>query len=105
MTGNVLTRDEAFRRIRKAETRIRSLGVRRLALFGSVVRDEARLDSDVDVLVEFHAEQRSFDRFIELAEFLESLLGRPVELVTVDALSPILAPFVRAEAQDVLRAA
>ena len=48
-----LTRDEAVRRLQTVESDIRRLGVRRLALFGSVIRNEARSDSDVDVLVEF----------------------------------------------------
>jgi hypothetical protein len=47
------TRDEVIERCTQAEPRIRSLGVRRIALFGSLARGEANADSDVDVLVEF----------------------------------------------------
>jgi predicted nucleotidyltransferase len=87
------------------ESEIRALGVSRLALFGSVARGEARPDSDVDILVEFKPGKKTFDRFLALSELLESLLGRKVELVTFDALSPFLGPRILAEAQDVLRAA
>src|SRR3989304_1927544 len=80
-----------------------SLGVRRLALFGSVLRNEARSDSDVDLLVEFAPGQKSFDRFLALCDLLETLLGHPVELVTTEALSPFLGPPILAEAADVLR--
>jgi predicted nucleotidyltransferase len=105
MTAPALTRTDVLERLLSAEAGIRSHGVRRLALFGSFARDEARSDSDVDLYVEFLPGQKSFDRFIRLAEELEGLLGRPVELVTPEALSPFIGPRIRAEAEDVLRAA
>jgi uncharacterized protein len=101
----MITRDEAVRRLRDAEPEIRRLGVRRLALFGSVLRDEARADSDVDLLVEFAPGEKSFDRFLTLAELLERLLGRPVDLVTIEGLSPYLGPRILAEAANVLHVA
>jgi hypothetical protein len=76
-----------------------------LALFGSVARDAARPDSDVDILVEFTPGARTFDHFLRVAELLERALGHRVELVTTEALSPFLGPRILAEAQDVLRAA
>ena len=75
------------------------------ALFGSVVRGEARPDSDVDLLVEFVPGQKSFDRFMALSDLLERLLGYSVELVTIESLSPFIGPHILAEAADVLRAA
>ncbi len=77
----------------------------RLALFGSVLRGEARPDSDVDILVEFLPGAKSFARFLELSDLLEDILGRPVELVTPEALSPLIGPRILSEAEDVLRAA
>jgi len=81
------------------------LGVQRSALFGSVQRNEARSDSDVDVLVEFAPGQKIFDHLLSLGELLKGALGHRVELVTVDSLSPYLRPYILAEAQDVLLAA
>ncbi|WP_337286349.1 nucleotidyltransferase domain-containing protein [Candidatus Methylomirabilis sp.] len=52
----VRSRKEVFERLKSAEIAIRALGVRRLALFGSFVRETASLESDVDVLVEFEPE-------------------------------------------------
>ncbi len=92
-------------RIVASEPAIRALGVARLALFGSVARGEARPDSDVDLLVQFSPGAKTFDRFLALSELLEALLGRRVELVTTESLSPFLGPRILAEAQDVLRAA
>ncbi len=100
-----LTRDEAIRRLKTVESEIRRLGVRRLALFGSVLRNEARPDSDVDVLVEFTPAEKTFDRFMALADLLEDTLEHPVEVVTTESLSPFIGPHILAEARDVLRAA
>jgi len=63
-----LTREEVPRRLEDADAEILGLGVRRLALFGSVLRNEARPGSDVDFLVEFAPGQKSFDRFLALSE-------------------------------------
>lgn len=65
----------AIRRLRDAEPEIRALGVERLALFGSVLRDEACPESDVDLHVGFAPGTKSFDRFLALAELLEERLG------------------------------
>jgi predicted nucleotidyltransferase len=100
-----LTREQAVGCLLASEREIRALGVERLALFGSVVRGEARPDSDVDLLVQFSPGTKTYDRFLALSELLETRLGRHVELVTMEALSPFLGPRILAEAQDVLRAA
>lgn len=100
-----LTRAQAVSRLLAAESQIRALGVRRLALFGSVARNEATPDSDVDILVHFEPGSKSFDRFLALSELLETSLGRHVDLVTAESLSPFIGPRILAEAQDVLRAA
>ena len=66
---------------------MRALGVKRLALFGSVSRNEARPDSDVDLLVQFLPGTKSYDKFEVLCELLEQRLGRRVEPITTEALS------------------
>jgi predicted nucleotidyltransferase len=100
-----LTRQEACARLALSEHDIRALGVARLALFGSVARDEARPDSDVDLLVQFAPGAKTYERFLALSELLEARLERRVELVTTESLSPFIGPRILAEAQDVLRAA
>ena len=105
MKGFVLTRNEAVQRLKASEADIRALGVQRLALFGSVLRDEAGPDSDVDLLVQFSPGAKTYERFLALSDLLEERLGHRVELVTQEALSPFLGPRIIAESQDVLRAA
>jgi predicted nucleotidyltransferase len=62
-------------------------GIKRLALFGSAARDELHEASDVDVLVEFEG-PATFDGYFGLKDYLEALLGRPVDLVTDRGLKP-----------------
>lgn len=62
-------------------------GISHLALFGSAARDELRQDSDVDLLVEF-AHGPTIEQFFDAQEFLESALGRKVDLVTPTGLKP-----------------
>lgn len=78
----------------------RDFGIRRISLFGSTARDEAREDSDLDILVEFEVGP-TFDSFFGLKFFLEDNLGRKVDLVTPDALKPRMRPVVEREAVDV----
>ncbi|MGE3275067.1 MAG: nucleotidyltransferase family protein [Vicinamibacterales bacterium] len=105
MTPPVLNREQAVERLAACVGEVRALGVARLALFGSVLRGEAGADSDVDLLVQFTPGGKSYARFFALSELLEARLGRRVELVTPEALSPFIGPRILAEAQDVLRAA
>jgi hypothetical protein len=80
---------------------IRALGVDRLSLFGSFTRGEQRPDSDLDVLVEFAPARKSYARFLDLAEWLEQVVGRRVELVTTEGLSPHIGPKILGEAERV----
>jgi uncharacterized protein len=101
----VLSAAETHARLIACAPEIQALGVVRLALFGSVLRGEASPESDVDLLVEFSPGAKSFDAFMALADLLEDRLGRAVELVTPEGLSPTIGPRILAEAKDVVRAA
>jgi len=87
--------------LRANEASIRSYGVRRLGIFGSVAREEHHSGSDVDLLVEFQKGTKTFDNFIHLVFFLEELLGQKVELVTTDSLSPYIGPRILEEVEYV----
>lgn len=78
----------------------RRFAVSRLAVFGSVARDEATDRSDVDVLVDFDG-PASFDGYFGLKEELEALLGTRVDLATRAMLKPRIKPRVEDEAVDV----
>lgn len=97
----VATKQEILHRIQRHREEIRTLGVERLGLFGSFVRGEQGPESDIDLLVRFRPQEKTFDNFMELAFLLEDLLQRRVELVTTEGLSPYLGPHILEEVQDV----
>lgn len=73
--------------------------IRRLALFGSVLRDDFRPESDVDVLVEFERGHVPGLKFFALERELSEILGRKVDLNTAGFLSPYFRGRVLAEAE------
>ena len=75
---------------------ITKFGVKSLQLFGSVARDEATPTSDVDLLVEFNRPVGYFGLFA-LQDYLEKLLGCPVDLGTPDSLKPYIKDRIMGE--------
>ena len=73
--------------------------IRRLAVFGSALRDDFAIDSDVDVLVEFQKGQEPGFAFFDMQDELSELLGRKVELHTPNFLSRYFRDTVLAEAE------
>lgn len=92
-----MKRDEVINLIQAHSQALERFGVQSLDLFGSWARDEARPDSDVDLLVEFRSTP-DFDQFMDLKFFLEDLLHRRVDLVTAAALKPRMRPQVERDA-------
>jgi predicted nucleotidyltransferase len=71
---------------------IRSFGVKEMGIFGSFVRNEMDENSDVDFLVDFYPEKKTYKNFIHLAYFLEDICGRKVEVLTKEGLSKYIGP-------------
>ena len=84
-----MRRDEALAILAAHQEQLKDYGVKSLALFGSVARNEARPESDVDLLVEFSQPVDLFE-FVRLQQYLEAMLDRPVDLGTPDSLKPQL---------------
>ena len=74
--------------------------IRRLAFFGSVLRDDFTPDSDVDVLVEFEPEKTPGFAFFSMEEELSGILARRVDLNTPNSLSKYFRDEVLAEAEE-----
>ncbi len=68
----------------------RQFGVEKIGIFGSYARGEEREDSDVDVLVIFQKNKKTFDNFMGTRFYLEDLFHRKVDLVTDTALKPLI---------------
>ncbi len=75
----------------------KTYGISKLGIFGSVSRKEDSSDSDIDILIDFLPDRMKYRAFINLAEELEQLLGRPVDLVTFKGLSPYMRPHIEHE--------
>lgn len=96
-----MNRGEVLQQLASSKPELaRRYGVIRMALFGSVARESARPDSDVDILVSFDGPATS-SRYFGVQFFLEDLLGRRVDLVTDKALRAELRPYVEREALHV----
>jgi predicted nucleotidyltransferase len=95
-----MTRETALALLNEHRDELAAFGLRRLAVFGSVARNEARPDSDVDVLVEFEGKP-TFNRHVGLYDCLEDLLERPVDLVTVSAVRPFMRGDVEEDALEI----
>ena len=81
-------REDVLRRLREHQQTMKTLGVRRLGLFGSIARGEGSIDSDLDFLVEL--ERNSFDAYMNVKFFLEDLFQCPIDLVLADTVKPRL---------------
>ena len=76
---------------------IKKFGVKRIGLFGSAVRGEMKIESDIDIFVEFEEGSEKFSNLINLYFYLQDLLNRKIELVTPESISPYLAPYILKE--------
>ena len=92
-----MRKDEVLRLLGEHREDITAFGVKSLAIFGSVARDEAGPDSDIDVLVEFGVPVGLFT-FLRLQHYLEDVLGRRVDLATPDMLRDTMREQILKEA-------
>ena len=84
-----MERDEVIATLRAHEPELRAAGVVRLSLFGSTARNEARADSDVDLLAAFDdAHRLSLLDLIGIENRLADLLGHTVDLIEEGTLKP-----------------
>ncbi len=82
---NSLKRDHVLATVQAHQEILQELGVKSLALFGSVAKEQTHADSDVDFLVEFNAPIGLFGLF-KVQHYLEEILGCSVDLGTIKAL-------------------
>jgi predicted nucleotidyltransferase len=97
-----MKRDEIIATLRAYEPELRAAGVTRLALFGSVARNEAQVGSDIDLLAAFDAGREfSLPDILGIENRLTDLIGHPVDLVEEGTLGPRVG---RNENREVVRA-
>ncbi len=76
---------------------LQQFGITSLALFGSFAREEATLNSDIDILVKMDP-PFTYDRYINAKFYLEDLLNFPVDLIMIETLRPEISQTVNQEA-------
>lgn len=95
----IKTKQDILHALDQNRSQLRTLGVKRIGLFGSFLRGEQRSDSDIDLLVEFEPGRKTFDTFMDLSFFLEEVLEHRIELVTTESLSPYIGPHILKEVE------
>ncbi len=94
-----MRRDEVIAKLKEAEPAIRARGAAALYLFGSHARDEARVDSEIDVFIDKDRSRKfGFDEFMDIYFLLQEQLGAKVDYGTREGLHPVLRPRIEREA-------
>lgn len=81
--------------------KIKSYGLESLSLFGSFAKGMPDAESDIDLLINFDPEQKSYDNFMEPSFFLEDLLGRKVEIIRPQSLNKYIGSHILNHAENV----
>lgn len=91
-----MKREEVINQIKEHLGSIKNYKVKSLSIFGSVARNEANSESDIDILVEF-TELTTLDMYMDLKFYLEDFLGKKVDLVELKTLKPQLKKHIEKE--------
>ena len=93
-----LNKEEIFKLLNQNKEKLKNYHVKKIGLFGSMLRGDNIKESDIDLIVEFNEGEKNYDNFIELAFLLESLFKKKVDLLTIEALSPYMKHKILKEA-------
>jgi len=85
---NLLTQKEVLEILRNNLPFLKEkYGVRKIAIFGSFAKEIQKEDSDIDIIIEF--EKPIGLKFVELAEYIETILGKEVDILTPEGVKSI----------------
>jgi uncharacterized protein len=101
MNSTVNNKEQLINLICQNQQILINFGAEKIGIFGSFVRNEQTPLSDIDLLVEFNKDKKTFKNFIGLIYYLEDLSGRKVELLTPQSLSPYIKPHILQEIEYV----
>ncbi len=84
--------------MKQQKSKLQNLGIVRIGLFGSYVREEQSKNSDIDILIEFEPGKENFDNYMSVYDMLENMFrSEKVEIVTKNGLSPYIGPQILKE--------
>jgi predicted nucleotidyltransferase len=95
--NQLILKNEIIDKLLKHMTKIKEFGVAKIGVFGSLLTGETT--GDIDILISFKENEESFEKLVDLYYFLEDLLNAPIDLVTTNALSPYIAPYILREVE------
>ena len=72
-------------------------GVSKIGVFGSFARDEQKISSDIDIIVEFEKGRKNIHNFLNLKRYLEAELGRNIDLGIEHSLKPLIKEKIRGQ--------
>ncbi len=101
MRAATINKAYIFESLKLHRNEIKAFGVHSLGLFGSFVKGTAGENSDIDLLVSFEPQRKTYDNFMELSFFLEHLFNRKIELVTPQSLNKHIGPHILKEVENV----
>lgn len=92
------SKESILSEMKQQKRKLQNLGIVRIGLFGSYVREEQTEKSDIDILIEFEPEKENFDNYMSVYDMLENLFrNEKVEIVTKNGLSPYIGPQILKE--------
>jgi len=87
------TKEFILSTIRMHKAELTKFGILNVGLFGSYVREEQSLKSDIDILIDFAPDMENFDNYMAVYDYFEILFkNEKVEIVTKNGLSPYIGP-------------
>ncbi|HTT84499.1 MAG TPA: nucleotidyltransferase domain-containing protein [Rhizomicrobium sp.] len=96
-----MNRNQAIEILLRHRGELEHAGVRHLYLFGSVARNEANAQSDVDLFFDYDKGQFGLFALMDVKELASNILGRKADIMTRDSVHPVLRPRIEAEAAQV----
>ncbi|NOY50337.1 MAG: nucleotidyltransferase family protein [Chlorobi bacterium] len=85
------TKEFILTELQQQKSELLNLGIVRIGLFGSYVREEQSENSDIDILIDFEPEKENFDNLMSVYDLLEKLFkNEKIEIVTKNGLSPYI---------------
>ena len=95
---SLMNRAEAITRLQQHEAELKKLGVERLFMFGSMSRDEARDDSDIDLFFDYQKGRLGLFELMDVKNYAARILGRKTDIMTRDSLHKVLRRQIEAAA-------
>ncbi len=96
----MLTKSDILRILQEKKELLTQFGVKRIGLFGSYSMDLQEEDSDIDILIDFHSGQETFDNLIAICDLLEDVFkNKKVDIVTKNGLSKYIGSYILKETE------